>query len=555
MRQPSQRSERARPKAARRRQVHYVRLEVEELESRTVPSVLTPAQVRHAYGFDQVRFSSNGQSIVGDGSGQTIAIVNAYNNSHIFSDLDTFDRSFALSGWPSLYQQYGPASRFLTQVSPEGTPGTDPSGGLWWLESALDVEWAHAIAPGAKLLLVQARSNTFADLLGAAAYAESQPGVAVVSMSWGSHEFAGETFYDAYFGTPVGHLGGSNGRGGPNLPGGITFVAAAGDQGTPGLWPALSPRVLGVGGTRLSITSAGGYVGEIAWSGSGGGVSTQETRPAYQAAINGSSQRDGPDVAYNGDPTSGVYVYSSMPLYGQPGSWWQVGGTSAGAPQWAALIAIADQGRALQGKGSLDGPSQTLPAIYNLPAADFHDITQGSNGLPAHVGYDLATGRGSPVANRVIADLLRANAQGTLVTTTAAVSSRPAGTLVAQISGLVFAVNAPGASAFAVDSFAVVTALAPTQGRSIALVEPSRPNAVMLVDRGMMAPATIGPSGVSARPSGEEVGRALSAIFADTNERAEPLPIPTVVDGAVDAGATDKVPWEVELDTFFADDD
>src|SRR5262245_52722650 len=131
MRTPFSRSEAARPRPARCG-IRYVRLEVEELESRTVPSVLTPVQVRHAYGFDQVRFSVNGQSIVGDGSGQTIAIVNAYNNTRIFSDLDTFDRAFSITPGQTLYQQYGPAGRFLTQVNPQGTPRTDNSGGLWW---------------------------------------------------------------------------------------------------------------------------------------------------------------------------------------------------------------------------------------------------------------------------------------------------------------------------------------------------------------------------------------------------------------------------------------
>src|SRR5262245_38123825 len=132
MRQPSGRPQASRRASASRGKVHYVRLEVEELENRTVPSVLTPAQVRHAYGFDQIRFSVNGQSIVGDGSGQTIAIVNAYNNTRIFSDLDTFDRIFSIRSGQTLYQQYGPAGRFLTQVNPQGTPRTDNSGGLWW---------------------------------------------------------------------------------------------------------------------------------------------------------------------------------------------------------------------------------------------------------------------------------------------------------------------------------------------------------------------------------------------------------------------------------------
>src|SRR5205807_737888 len=106
--------------------------------------------------------------------------------------------------------------------------------------------------------------------------------------------------------------------------------------------------------------------------------------------------RASPDVAYDANPNTGFAVYDT---YGQ-GGWLQVGGTSASAPQWAALIAIADQGRALAGLGSLDGFTQTLPKLYQLPAADFHDITSGSNGFAAGPGYDLVTGRGSPVANK-----------------------------------------------------------------------------------------------------------------------------------------------------------
>lgn len=549
MRIPSLRSEAVRPGPARRGQVRYVRLQVEELESRTVPSVLTPAQVRHAYGFDQVRFRVNGQSIVGDGSGQTIAIVNAYNNTRIFGDLDTFDRAFSIAGWQTLYQQYGPASRFLTQVNPQGAPNWDNSGGLWWLETALDVEWAHAIAPGARILLVQARSNSFADLLGAVDYARNQRGVVAVSMSWGSHEFASETYYDRYFSTPAGHLGGSNGRGGPNLGGGVTFVAAAGDQGAPGLWPAMSSRVLGIGGTRLSISAAGNYAGEVAWSGGGGGVSVYETKPAYQAGVNSGSRRDGPDVAYNGDPASGVYVYSSMPLQGRQGGWWQVGGTSAGTPQWAALVAIVDQGRALQGKGSLDGPSQTLPAIYRLPAGDFHDISQGSNGYSAHLGYDLATGRGTPIANQVIADLLRANAQGQLVAPATLLSGAPAGRPAAQTSFFVIAIGAPESTPVgSTDVSAAVAALERLQSQSIVSVSVS--------SRLLVKPSTLRPT---ALPREDQLGIVLRAIFADAGENlAEMVPMGTAVEAIPEADAaapTDDAPWERELDAFFAEAD
>jgi subtilase family serine protease len=398
------------------RRARYVRPEFEELENRIVPA-LTPLQVRHAYGFDQIAFSANGKTITADGSGQTIAIINAYNQPHIASDLNTFDQVFGINGKQSLYQQYGPASSFLTVANPEGAPLADPTGGLWNLETSLDVEWVHAIAPGAKILLVQARTGSMSDLLNAVNWARNQSGVVAVSMSWGAGEFSGENFYDSYFTTPSGHLGGSNGIGGAKLPGGVTFVAAAGDSGAPGLWPAMSPDVLAVGGTTLTVSSTGVYQGETAWSDSGGGVSKFEKKPAFQAGFGG-SMRSAPDVSYNGNPTSGVYVYDSMPLYGTSG-WWQVGGTSAGTPQWAALIAIADQGRALQGKGSLDGASQTLPAIYAMSSSDFHDVTKGSNGFSATVGYDLVTGRGSPVVSKVVADLIRATSQGKVTTTAA----------------------------------------------------------------------------------------------------------------------------------------
>ena len=161
------------------------RLQVEELEARLALSPLTPVQTRRAYGFDQVSFTVNGQTIRGDGAGQTIAIVVAYGHASIFQDVDTFSRSFTLGGSRTLLQEYGAASTFLTIATPQGTPQVDP-GGLWALEAALDVQWAHAIAPAADILLVQARTNSFADLMGAVEHARQQPGVSVVSLSWGA---------------------------------------------------------------------------------------------------------------------------------------------------------------------------------------------------------------------------------------------------------------------------------------------------------------------------------------------------------------------------------
>lgn len=359
-------------------------VELAPLANSSTPFGLSPAQVRHAYGVDAVTFNGG---VVGDGSGQTIAIVVAYDNPNIVSDLNTFSQTYGLPNPPS-----------FTIARAAGLSQVDPG---WSLETALDVQWAHAIAPRANILLVEARSASLSDLLGAVNYARNQSGVVAVSMSWGSSEFSTESYYDSYFRTPTNHIGGSG------LRGGVTFVAASGDDGawSGALWPSVSSNVLAVGGTSLSSTASGGYVGEAAWNGSGGGYSDYIARPSFQSGVQSSPARTTPDVAFNADPTSGFSVYSSVAYAGQTG-WFAVGGTSAGTPQWAALVAIADQGLALAGKGSL---SDTQSLVYSLNTADFHDVTSGSNGYYAKLGYDLATGLGSPRANLVIRDLLALN--------------------------------------------------------------------------------------------------------------------------------------------------
>ena len=147
----------------------------------------TPAQIRAAYGINALAL---------DGTGQTIAIVDAYDDPSIFQALDAFDSQFGLTAsGPTLYDQYGPASSFLTVLNQNGQatslPATDPNGpgtDNWEVEEALDVEWAHAIAPGAQIILVEANSQSLSDLMASVATAASQPGVSVVSMSWGFAE-------------------------------------------------------------------------------------------------------------------------------------------------------------------------------------------------------------------------------------------------------------------------------------------------------------------------------------------------------------------------------
>jgi hypothetical protein len=346
------------------------------------PTGYTPAQVRHAYGFDQISFNGT----TGDGSNTTIAIVDAYDDPNIANDLHQFDLKFNL-----------PDPTF-TKVNETGGTTMPSANAGWASEIALDVEWAHAIAPGANILLVEASSSFYSDLLTAVQYAASQSGVVAVSMSWGGGEFSGETSFDSYFQTPSGHDG-------------VTFVASSGDSGSPASYPASSPNVVAVGGTTLKLDASNNILSETGWSGSGGGISSVESQPSYQSGVvtQSSTRRATPDVAYDANPNTGFPVYDSY-NNGTSAPWSQFGGTSDAAPQWAALIAIADQGRALAGLSSLDGPSETLPKLYSLSSSDFHDITSGtSTGSPnqsAGTGYDLVTGLGSPVANLIVADLV-----------------------------------------------------------------------------------------------------------------------------------------------------
>jgi hypothetical protein len=380
-------------------------LALEWLEDRANPSLMTPAQITHAYGFDQVA-AVNGTALTG--AGQTIAIVDAYYDANAQSDLATFDSQYHL-----------PAPPTFTQVNQTGgSPSSLQTDAGWSGETALDIEWAHAIAPGANILLVEA-SDSGGSLYTAVDYARRQPGVSVVSMSWGGGESSGESSLNSHFTTPSGHAG-------------VSFFAASGDTGGELLYPSASPNVVSVGGTSLTL-SGGNYGSESAWSSGGGGNSSFISKPSWQS-VNPGSFRGTPDVSYDADPNTGFSVYNTA-----GGGWEQVGGTSASSPQWAALVALAYQGRTLIGFTSLDGQTQLLPALYSLPSTDFHDITTGSNGHSATAGYDLATGLGTPKAQLVIADLI---AYGT--TTAPAVTTQPASQLVVAGQSVTFTAAANG---------------------------------------------------------------------------------------------------------------
>lgn len=359
---------------------------VEELETRTLLSAsptadplvapllypaypgYTPTQIKQIYGFNSSDLTA--------GAGQTIAIVDAYNDPTIVSDLSQFSTTYGL---PQL--TLGTSFQVVNQTGGSTLPATNTG---WASEIALDVEWAHAIAPGANILLVEANSNSFTDLFAAVDYAGAH--ASVVSMSWGGSDL-GATF-DSHFNVP-----------------GVTFVASSGDTGGKTGTPATSSYVVAVGGTSLQykvVDTSYARSSETVWSGSGGGVSRYEAKPSYQSGLSYNT-RAVPDVAYDADPYTGFAVYDTTGGSG----WGQWGGTSAGAPQWAALIAIVDQQRVAASKGTLSS-LDTLNALYKLvPASDFFDITAGSAGRNrAAKGYDLATGLGSPkVATMLITDL------------------------------------------------------------------------------------------------------------------------------------------------------
>ena len=330
----------------------------------------SPAQIRHAYGFDQLGAT---------GAGQKIAIVDAYGNASIQSNLNTFCSQFGLSS---------------TTVQILGSnPGTDKG---WALETALDVEWAHAIAPGATIILSVASSSSTSDLL-IAIDAAVNAGATVVSMSWGGSEFSGMSFYD-------GHFNKAN----------VAFTASSGDSGAGVEWPAVSPYVVGVGGTTLTLDANNNRVSETAWSGSGGGISSYYGMPTFQSGWQTSGARGVPDVSYLADPNTGVLVYDSV-----NGGWYSVGGTSVGAPQWAAAIALANQLRLSGGSADLGWAnvplyplaqgSSTIP--YSVNPQYFYDVSSGNNGAySAAPPYDFVTGLGSPVANVLLPALTPASA-------------------------------------------------------------------------------------------------------------------------------------------------
>ncbi|MGZ3587318.1 MAG: S53 family peptidase [Candidatus Limnocylindrales bacterium] len=385
-----------------------------------------PFQIQAAYGVAPLLKAGI------TGKGRTIVIVDAYDNPYIETDLALFDAEFSL-----------PAPAFQ-KVYPDGaTPFdfTDPEQIGWSGEIALDVQWAHAMAPAAKIVLVLAASSDDADILSATKYAVDHNLGDVISQSFGEAESCVDPKIDAQQHQVFQKA----------TQKGITLFASSGDDGAAQLncdftdyiksasSPANDPLVTAVGGTNLvADATTGAYGSERSWADqytcypvdsfgcSGGGFSNLFGRPSFQFGVDNTrpGHRGVPDVAFNGGVDGGVLTHWGVGLQAILGldptlpAFFAFGGTSAGSPQWAGLTALADQ----LGHHRLGDINDSLYRIAGRSAlykAAFHDIKTGNNnfqvtstetipGFSAKTRWDAVTGLGSPNA-AVLLPLLAAS--------------------------------------------------------------------------------------------------------------------------------------------------
>lgn len=334
---------------------------MKNFSSTVAPSGYTPAQIRKAYGIDDN---------FGTGKGKTIAIVTAYGSPTLRHDLEVFNKQFGL-----------PSANLL--IKDMGVWKVDRD---WALETSLDVEWAHAMAPDANLLVIEAASDSNYDLFSAMRYAANS-GADIISMSWGVEEDSDYSYVEKYF-----------------YNSSAIFVAASGDDGAGVMWPASSSMVIAVGGTTLKLDSAGNRISETTWNGSGGGISNYKAAPSWQNILLGVGQtrRATPDISFLGDPGTGVAVYcsaNSLRSY-YNGGWYVMGGTSLGAPACAGIIAdLNEDAEYIKDAGSFYDLAGVTS--YSNPYNCFYDIQSGSNSLDGKKGYnaikgfDLVTGLGT----------------------------------------------------------------------------------------------------------------------------------------------------------------
>ncbi|GLV58409.1 hypothetical protein KDH_52420 [Dictyobacter sp. S3.2.2.5] len=374
---------------------------------------------KHCYGVDQMRNAYSIAPLLArgyTGKGRSIVIIDAYQAPHLRDDVADFDARFGL---PPIN---------LNIVVPDKLPAWnkhDDTQQTWSAEISLDVEWAHAIAPDASITLVESKSENDPDLIRALNYTIDHDLGDIISMSFGESEACAtadvlKSWHKAF--ETATRLG-------------MTLLAASGDSG-PGeqtcdneSWnkaasiPVSDPLVTGVGGTALEADLVTGeYQSETVWrdpasqSASGGGFSDIYKKPSYQDQIaNIADKRGTPDVAYNSSTSRGVVVVWSDGEHG-PGSLYSFGGTSSGTPQWAGIVALADQ-YANQRLGFINPLLYQIGKRSDWYQSAFHDIVKGNNGVSlsatdativtldgykAGPGWDATTGWGTPIASQLV---------------------------------------------------------------------------------------------------------------------------------------------------------
>jgi subtilase family serine protease len=394
-------------------------------------TVYTPAQIRAAYGLPALPGGSasvTSAQAAQLGAGQTIYIIDANDDPNAAAELAAFNSQFGLptctvkplGASASLPLAAAPSTGCVFSVAYVAANGaltaTAPVyNSSWATEIAIDVQWAHATAPYARIVLVETPSATLGNFVAAAQLINSM-GPGVVSMSFGAAEGGYTSTYDPNFVAPN-----------------MTYVAATGDAGEEVNWPAVSTHVLAVSGTSLTYSGTGAR-SETVWSGTGGGVSVYTPTPSYQTLmVPGFAVgkfRAVSDVTFNANPNTGQYL-AVMPQGSTAVGWYSAGGTSLATPQWAGIIAIAN---ALRAQTSLAPIGALQPTLYGLAtqsrsyASSFLDVTTGSDGACAtcyaETGYDLPSGLGSPNAASLLPALTGVPAATAPVVSSATVTGK-----------------------------------------------------------------------------------------------------------------------------------
>jgi hypothetical protein len=410
---------RARVRRQQRHEESVFRPSLEGLEERIVPAGITPDEVRNVYGFNSIPAFTGPDTPIPNapdpatGAGQHIAIIDVGNDPTVYPDLDTFDQQYSLTtNGPKIYSTNGPSSAFLTVYNeggvvlpPYGAPApgkiyTPPSAFPYEpapasgtaaeiQQEAMDVEWAHVIAPDAHIDLIELNSNSQSDLLsGVQTAANLVQGTSptgatiydsVIAIGSGVSEYAAETKDDTNYFSNQTH----------SHPG-QTFLGAV-NPPLGGGYPAFSPYVVAVASTTIGAPiPAPSSLLTREFANDVGGFSSIEKEPSYQKLSRAGTlpARGIPDVAILGDPNELVFVSTS-------GSSPATTGAGVATAEWAGLFALVNQGRADSGNTNLSGNGQTLTALYNfLPASDFNDVP------PA--GWDTSTGLGSPKGDKIV---------------------------------------------------------------------------------------------------------------------------------------------------------